>query len=111
MTSGMLFLLLGGLLSLGCIVGAFWTLRRKRLIDDVPTSKAQGVFIGLTELKGTAESENPLIAFLSATRCVHYIWQVDEHWSRTVVETYTDAQGRCGSGVQDARKRNSGAAR
>ncbi len=94
MSSGILFLLIGGLLSLGCIAGAFWTLRRKRLIDDVPTSKVLGVFIGLAELKGTAESENPLTAFLSGTRCVHYIWQVDEHWTRTVVETYTDAQGR-----------------
>lgn len=93
MSSGIWFILSGGLLALGCIAGAFWTLRRKRLVDDVPTSKSQGVFIGLAELKGTAESESPLTSILSGTRCVHYIWRVDEHWSRTVVETYTDAQG------------------
>jgi hypothetical protein len=68
-------------------------LRRKRLIDDVPTSRTQGVFIGLAELKGTAESEMPLTSYLAGTRCVQYAWQVDEHWSRTVHETYTDAKG------------------
>ena len=96
MSSGILPLLsivLGGLGAIGCLIGAFRALRRKRLIDDVPTSKTQGVFIGLTELKGTAESEIPLTSYLGGTRCVQYVWQVDEHWSRTVHETYTDAEG------------------
>jgi len=96
MSSGILPLLppvLCGLGSLGCLIGAFRALRRKRLIDDVPTSKTQGVFIGLAELKGTAESEAPLTSHLAGIPCVQYIWQVDEHWSRTVHETYTDAKG------------------
>jgi len=84
---------LGGLGSLGCLFGAFRALRRKRLIDDVPTSKTQGVFIGLAELKGTAENEVPLTSYLAGISCVQYVWQVDEHWSRTVHETYTDAKG------------------
>ena len=96
MSSGVLPLLsivLGGLGALWCLIGAFRALRRKRLIDDVPTSRTQGVFIGLAELKGTAESEMPLTSYLAGTRCVQYVWQVDEHWSRTVHETYTDAEG------------------
>jgi hypothetical protein len=64
--------------------------RKRRLIDDLPTAKTQGVFIGLVELKGTAEAEAPLTAFLSSQRCVHYRYRVDEHWSRTV----TDSKGR-----------------
>ncbi|MBI4188368.1 MAG: LemA family protein [Chloroflexi bacterium] len=94
MPSGILPLLLGSLVALGCLIGAFRALRRKRLIDDVPTSKTQGVFIGLVELKGKAESEMPLTSYLAGTRCVQYTWQIEEHWSRTVHETYTDAQGR-----------------
>ena len=97
MSSGILPVLsivLGSLAALGCLIGAFRALRRKRLIDDVPTSKTQGVFIGLAELKGTAESEMPLTSYLAGTRCVQYAWQVDEHWSRTVHETYTDAKGQ-----------------
>lgn len=93
MTYSLLPILVGSLVSLGCLIGAFFALRRKRLIDDLPTSKTQGVFIGLVELKGTAESENPLTSYLAETRCVQYVWQVDEHWSRTVVETYTDDKG------------------
>ena len=41
-------------IALGCLIAAFYFLRKKRLIDDMPTSKTLGVFIGLAELKGTA---------------------------------------------------------
>jgi len=84
---------LGSLAALGCLVGVFWALRHKRIIDDLPTSKTQGVFIGLAELKGTAESETPLTSYLAGAPCVQYAWQVDEHWSRTVTKTYTDSKG------------------
>lgn len=96
MTSGILpliIVILGGLAVLGCLFGAFRNYRHKRLIDDLPTSKTQGVFIGLTELKGTAESESPFTSYLAAISCVLYSWQVEEHWSRTVHETYTDSKG------------------
>ena len=84
---------IGGFGAFGCLIGAFRVLRRKRLVDDIPTSKTQGVFIGVAELKGTAESEEPLTSYMAGINCVQYSWQVDEHWSRTVYETYTDAQG------------------
>ena len=96
MTSGigaLLSVVFGSLTALGFLIGAFWALRRKRIIDDLPTSKTQGVFIGLAELKGTAESETPLTSYLAGVPCVQYAWQVDEHWSRTVTETYTDSKG------------------
>jgi hypothetical protein len=68
--------------------------RRKRLLEDIPTCKAQGVFIGLVELKGEAESSHPLTSHLAETSCVYYTWAVDEHWSRTVTEWYTDTDGK-----------------
>ena len=77
----------------GCLFAGFRTLWRKRLIDDLPTSKTQGAFIGLTELKGTAESDSPLTSYFAGKRCVYYSWDVEEHWSRTVTETYTDSKG------------------
>jgi hypothetical protein len=67
--------------------------RRKRLVNDLPTSKTTGVFIGLVELKGTAETDSPLRSFLAEGECVVYNWTVQEHWSRTVTETYTDSKG------------------
>ncbi|MFA5309904.1 MAG: LemA family protein [Dehalococcoidales bacterium] len=89
----MLILILCGLVALGCLVGGFRTLRKKRLVDDLPTSKTRGVFIGISELKGTAESDAPLTSFLAGVRCVYYSWQVEEQWSRVVTTTSTDAKG------------------
>jgi hypothetical protein len=79
--------------ALGCLYGAFYFLSRKRIIDDTPTSKTQGVFIGRVELKGTAESETPLVSYLAGVRCVVYEWTIDEEWSKLVTETYQDANG------------------
>ncbi|MBI2946865.1 MAG: LemA family protein [Verrucomicrobia bacterium] len=83
-------LLLGAL----CIYASLRSGKRKRLVDDTPTSKTTGVFIGLVELKGTAEIDQPLVSFLAECKCVHYAWSVEEHWRRTVTETYTDKDGR-----------------
>ena len=87
-------LLIAAIGGLGCLFAGFRTLWRKRLIDDLPTSKTQGTFIGLTELKGTAESDAPLTSYLAAARCVYYSWNVSEHWRKTVRESYTDSKGR-----------------
>jgi len=54
----------------------------------------KGVFIGLTELKGTVESDNPITAYISGAKCVYCKWEVQEHWSRITTETYKDARGR-----------------
>jgi hypothetical protein len=85
--------LLGAVLALVALVCAFRNGRKRRLIDNLPTSKTSGIFIGLVELKGTAESDSPLRSFLAERACVHYAWTVQEHWSRTVTETYTDDKG------------------
>jgi len=68
--------------------------RRRRLINNIPTAKTSGVFIGLVELSGTAESSGPLMSYLAEIPCVSFRWSVEEHWSRTVTESYTDAKGR-----------------
>jgi len=86
-------ILLGSLLAAGCLAAAYYHWHRKRIIDDLPTSKTQGVFIGLAELNGAAESESPFTSYLAGIKCVHYEWQVEEQWRRTVTSTHTDAKG------------------
>ena len=88
--------LLGGclLVAAGCLWGNLRELRRRRLLNDTPTSKVLGVFIGLTELNGTAEAEAPLASYLAVQPCVQYAWSVAESWSRTETETYTDNKGK-----------------
>ena len=86
--------LVGALLALVGLICAFRSGRRRCLIDNLPTSKTSGVFIGFVELKGTAEVAEPLTSYLAEQRCVHYSWTIEEHWSRTVTETYTDSNGK-----------------
>jgi hypothetical protein len=60
------------------------SLQQKRLIDDMPTLKTIGAFIGQVELAGTAESENPLTSPIAGTKCVYYSWnssvRFGAHW-------------------------------
>ena len=47
--------------------------RRKRLIDNLPTSKTQGVFVGLVEVKGTAQVRSATAKAISPPLpCVYY---------------------------------------
>jgi hypothetical protein len=78
--------------------------RRKRLIDNLPTSKTHGVFIGLVELKGTAQCEQPLVSYLAGTPCVYYSYDIEERWSRLVTETESDGKG----GTRTVTRRESG---
>lgn len=84
----------GGLLALLAVGGSLAFVRKRRLLADIPTSKADGVFIGFVEIKGRAEVGTPLTSYLAAKPCVHYAWSVEEHWSRTVVRTVTDTDGK-----------------
>ena len=83
---------IGGVIALLCLWGAMAARRKRRLIDDLPTSKAHGVFIGFVELKGTAEAPRPLRSVLATVECVAYEWSCQEHWSKTV--TYRDSDGK-----------------
>jgi hypothetical protein len=85
---------LSALASLLFLWGSLRLRRRQRLLADMPTSKAAGVFIGLTEMQGTAECEAPRPSYLAGTPCVHYHYRVEEHWSRLVTVTTTDSKGR-----------------
>jgi hypothetical protein len=84
---------LGAALAAFSIFASLRACRRKRLIDNLPTSKVHGVFIGLVELKGVAQSEQPLVSYLASIRCVHYSYAIEERWSRMVTDTESDGHG------------------
>jgi hypothetical protein len=84
---------LGLALGLVCMIFGLRFARLQKLVENLPTCKTTGVFIGVVELKGTAESENPFLSYLAETDCVFYDWKVEESWSRQVTETYRDAKG------------------
>ena len=92
---------------IGAIVALVASLRachRKRLIDNLPTSKTQGVFIGLVELKGTAQCEQPLTSYLAGATCIYYAYEIEERWSRLVTTTESDGRG----GTREVTRRESG---
>lgn len=74
-------------LALGCVALALRSNSRKRLLQSLPTSSTHGVFIGLVELDGVAESGQPLRSHLAEVPCVHYTWKVEEQWRRTVMSS------------------------
>ena len=88
------FIWLSPLLAVLFLWGSLRLRRRQRLLADMPTSKVAGVFMGLTELKGLAECEAPCTSYLAQSRCVHYRYSVEEHWSRLVTTTTTDSKGK-----------------
>ncbi|MGO8931398.1 MAG: hypothetical protein ACLQU3_31470 [Limisphaerales bacterium] len=69
---------LGAVVALVCLLFGLRAGKRQRLVDNLPTSKTTGVFIGLVELKGTAEAEQSLVSYLTEARCVQYTWKVEE---------------------------------
>jgi hypothetical protein len=88
----LIFLAITGVLALGLLWWGFHSLKRKRLIENVPTSKVKGVFLGLNEVKGRAHRDEPFLSYLAQRHCVYYRYEVKERWSRT--EHYTDSEGR-----------------
>ena len=86
--------LIGFVIMLLCVFFAMQNLKKKRLIDDTPTSKVKGVFIGLVELKGKVKTARPLTSYLTEKPCVYYRWSIEEHWTKRTTETYTDSHGK-----------------
>ena len=68
--------------------------KKRRLLDDTPTSKTLGIFIGEVEVEGVCVSTAPIRAKFCYKDCVIYKWGIDEEWQRWETETYTDSQGR-----------------
>ena len=63
----------------------FWgfkRLRRKRRIENVPTSTVRGLAMGLVELIGTARKNKQLISPLSRTECIYYRYTIERYESR-----------------------------
>jgi hypothetical protein len=71
----------------------FNRLRRKRLIENIPTSTVRGMAMGLVELCGKAENTIPLQSPLTKTDCSLYRYLVEEYRS----------SGRSGSWVTIAK--------
>ncbi len=59
-------------------VYGFVVWRRKRLIEDTPTSKVRSMSMGRVEIHGRAQEKAELTAPLTGRACVYYRYQVEE---------------------------------
>jgi hypothetical protein len=71
----------------GALLVWYRFVERKRLIQDLPTSKVRGVALGLNELSGTAVCDRPEISPHGSYECVwwkatYYVQQGD-NWKKT----------------------------
>lgn len=89
-----------GFLAYVCVRTGLWLMRRRRLLDDLPTTPAASVFIGLVEVNGTAESPEPLTSPMVKKPCVLYQTICEEHYTRTRIVTSTDADGNTTTSTQ-----------
>lgn len=63
----------------------FWgfkRLRRKRLIENIPTSTIRGLALGLVEIIGKAKKKSPVKSPLTKTECVLYRYTVERYEQR-----------------------------
>ncbi|MDP1853018.1 MAG: GIDE domain-containing protein [Candidatus Omnitrophota bacterium] len=64
------------------ICAFFWgfnRLRRKRLIENIPTSTVRGMAMGLVEISGKAKKVTSLKSPLTQTECVLFQYKVEEY--------------------------------
>lgn len=87
-----LFDAIAGLLGGGLVVYGFAVLRKKRMIENVPSSRVRSVAMGFAEIVGAARPKAPLPAHLTGVPCVFYRYLIEQeergsrgrnHW-RTV---------------------------
>ena len=67
----------------GLILFGFTVLRRKHLLEDIPTSRIRSVAMGFAELAGRAKSRTPLAAPYSQIPCVYFRYLVEEERRRS----------------------------
>jgi len=67
------------------------SVKRKRLIENVPTTPVAGIVMGLNEVTGTVQCEQPLKGHLSELPCAWYSYRIEEFYQRT--STTTDDEG------------------
>ncbi len=63
----------------GSFFWGFTRLRRKRLIENIPTSTIRGLALGIVELAGKAKKENLFKSPFTGTDCVFYRYTVERY--------------------------------
>ncbi|MBN2121218.1 MAG: hypothetical protein JW734_09235 [Candidatus Omnitrophica bacterium] len=82
MNEATVYVVLFFLFGIGAFFWGFMRLRRKRLIENIPTSTIRGLALGLVELTGKAKRDKPLKSPLTGTDCVLYRYTIERYEKR-----------------------------
>jgi hypothetical protein len=66
---------------------SYRSLKRKRLIENVPSTKVLGITMGLNEVTGSVTCEQPLLSHISQQSCTWYRYTIEEYFQRQTIET------------------------
>lgn len=75
---------------IGLLGYGFNLMHKYRLIKDIPRSKIRSMAMGLVEVHGTVECDNPMKTPFSANDCVYYRYEIQEYRRHTS----RDSKGR-----------------
>jgi hypothetical protein len=72
---------IGFLIGAGLFIHGFRTLSRKRLIENIPTSRIRSMALGLVEIKGRASAVEGSIrpSPFTGKDCIYYLFRVEEY--------------------------------
>ena len=75
-----LYSIVGFVAGLFLLYAGFVWLKRKRLVEDIPTSKVRSIAMGLVEVKGKAHpaAKNVMTSPLTGKKCVYYKYMVEK---------------------------------
>ncbi len=74
-----IYSIFGFIAGIGIFFWGFSRFRRKRLIENIPTSKVRSLAMGMVELSGKAKPSAMLISPFSETKCVFYQYDIQEY--------------------------------
>ena len=74
-----IFTLLGSLGGIFLFFDGFRVFKKKRLIDNIPTSTIRGMSMGLVELSVTSTPQKTLVAPFSKEECVLYEYEIERY--------------------------------
>lgn len=72
-------LAIGLVFGMGGFIWGFMRLRRKRLIENIPTSTVRGLALGLVEVVGQAKERFSLVSPFTISRCAFYQYQIESY--------------------------------
>ena len=80
-TEALLYPIIGFFGGLFLVFKGFSWLKRKRIIEDIPTSKVRSIAMGLVEVNGKAHPATKTVVTspLTGKRCAHYLYKVEKY--------------------------------